>query len=152
VSGRQPDRRPPQSGHHSTVAAKLPGADAKIWRFRRGAPWFGGVWESRNFFMQCPVVPEEFSDVPEFLLRKTRRRPGCKPAPGHRAGPLKSLNGKSGQSPDCLQYLVNADGKRLGIRIRHLRYGQNTDTTALFFRYDYFDEAHFKAKDSWETR
>jgi putative ABC transport system permease protein len=111
--------------------------------------WFGGIYrDPKNFFMQNPVVPEEFMRMhPELILpaeqarawettrtgavvgRKTAERFGWKV--GDKV-PIQSTiwSKKSGDFVWDFDIVGIFDGKE-----------KNTDTTPLFFRYDYFDEA-----------
>jgi putative ABC transport system permease protein len=111
--------------------------------------WFGGVYQDpKNFFMQNPVVPDEFMAMhPEFVLpaeqmrtweatrtgaivgRKTAERFGWKV--GDKV-PIHSTiwNKKDGGFNWEFDIVGIFDGRN-----------KNTDTTPLFFHYDYFDEA-----------
>jgi putative ABC transport system permease protein len=106
--------------------------------------WFGGIYQDpKNFFMQCPVVPEEFMAMfPEFLLppeqmkawqhtrtgaivgRKTAER--FKFKVGDKVPIMSPIWGRRTWEFDIVGIF---DGQKKG-----------TDTTSLFFRYDYFDE------------
>jgi hypothetical protein len=59
-----PADRAAQGVHHPDAAGELPGADGADPRRRDLAThqtWFGGIYQDpKNFFMQNPVVPEEF--------------------------------------------------------------------------------------------
>jgi putative ABC transport system permease protein len=111
--------------------------------------WFGGTYQDpKNLFMQAPVVPEEFLDMyPEVLLpaeqkkawlatrtgaivgRKSAERYGWKI--GDRVPIQTAIWGKSDGNHTWEFDIVGIyDGKN-----------KNTDTTPLYFRYDYFDEA-----------
>lgn len=111
--------------------------------------WFGGTYQDpKNLFMQAPVVPEEFLDMyPEIVLpaeqkkawlatrtgaivgRKSAERYGWKI--GDRVPIQTSIWGKSDGSYTWEFDIVGIfDGKN-----------RNTDTTPLYFRYDYFDES-----------
>ena len=111
--------------------------------------WFGGVYqEPKNFFMQNPVVPQEFMDMhPEFLLPADQRQAWLQMRTGAVVGrktaerfnwkigdkvPIKSTiwAQKSGSFLWTFDIVGIFDGR-----------DKNTDTTPLFFRYDYFDEA-----------
>ena len=118
--------------------------------------WFGGIYQDqRNFFPQSPVVPEEFLAMyPEYVLppeakkawlatrtgaivgRKTAERFGWKV--GDRVPIQSSIWAKKDRSRLWEFDVVGIfDGKEKG-----------TDTTWLFFRYDYFDEARAGAQGS----
>jgi putative ABC transport system permease protein len=111
--------------------------------------WFGGVYQDpKNFFMQNPVVPEEFLEIhPEIVLpaeqkqawlasrtgaivgRNTANRFGCKI--GDKV-PIRSTiwRGPDGNMVWTFDIVGIYDGK-----------DKRVDTTPLFFRYDYFDES-----------
>ena len=106
--------------------------------------WFGGVYQDpKNFFMQCPVEPEEYLKMfPEFRLppeqmqawlttrtgaivgRNTATRFGWKI--GDKVPILSPIWGQHTWEFDLVGIF---DGRDKG-----------TDTTPMFFRYDYFDE------------
>jgi len=107
--------------------------------------WFGGVYQDpRNFFMQCPVVPEEFMAMfPEFILPPAQMKAWLNTRTGAIVGrkTAERFHWKIGDkipimSPIWLRKtwefdLVGIfDGAKDG-----------TDTTSMFFRYDYFDES-----------
>ena len=111
--------------------------------------WFGGHYQdSKHFFPQMPVIPEELTDLyPEFLLpadqmeawkhTRTGAIVGRKTADffhwkvGDRVPILSSIWLKSDGSQNWEFDVVGIfDGAKKG-----------TDTTQLFFRYDFFDEA-----------
>ena len=123
---------------------RIPGVD-----FSTHQTWFGGVYQDpKNFFMQTPVEPEKFMKMyPEFLLppdqmkawlaartgaivgRRTAERFGWK------IGDKVPIRSTIWRRPDgsytwTFDIVGIYDGAKKG-----------TDTTAMFFRYDYFDEA-----------
>jgi putative ABC transport system permease protein len=125
--------------------------------------WFGGYFkEPKNFLMECPVLPEEFLDMhPEFILppeqkkawlatrtgaivgRATAKKYGWKI--GDRVPIFSTLwRKKDEQSTWEFDIVGIFDGKEKG-----------TDTTPLFFRYDYFDEArsttYWSGQVGWYT-
>jgi putative ABC transport system permease protein len=106
--------------------------------------WFGGIYQDpKNFFMQNPVVPEPFMKMfPEFLLPPEQMKAWLATRTGAIVGrnTANRFHWKIGDkipinSPIWLRKtwefdLVGIfDGAKSG-----------TDTTSLFFRYDYFDE------------
>ena len=125
---------------------RVPGVDFAVHQ-----TWFGGVYQDpKNFFMQCPVVPEEFMKMfPEFVLppdqmkawlqtrtgaivgRKTAERFGWKI--GDRIPIQSPIWGQKTWEFDIVGIF---DGRKKG-----------TDTTGMFFRYDYFDE--FRQTRNW---
>ena len=123
---------------------RIPGVD-----FSTHQTWFGGIYQDpKNFFMQNPVEPEKFLKMhPEIILppdeekawlatrtgaivgRRTAERFGWK------IGDKVPIQSTIWPLPDGSQTwtfdIVGIfDGKDKG-----------TDTTPMFFRYDYFDEA-----------
>jgi len=119
---------------------RIPGVDFAVHQ-----TWFGGVYQDpKNFFMQCPVVPEEFMKMfPEFRLPPEQMKAWRETRTGAIVGrnTAERFHWKIGdkvplQSPIWGQRtwefdLVGIfDGAKKG-----------TDTTPLFFRYDYFDES-----------
>lgn len=119
---------------------KIPGVDLAVHQ-----TWFGGVYQDpKNFFMQTPVVPDEFMAMhPELLLPSAQAEAWKKTRTGAIVGrnTANRFNFKIGdklpiQSPIWGQKTWEFDivgiydGREKG-----------TDTTPLFFRYDYFDES-----------
>ncbi|MBI2514271.1 MAG: ABC transporter permease [Opitutae bacterium] len=118
---------------------RVPGVAAAVHQ-----TWFGGIYQDpKNFFMQCPVVPEEFMAMfPEFILppeqmkawlatrtgaivgRKTAERFGWKI--GDKIPIMSPIWMRKTWEFDLVGIF---DGREKG-----------TDTTAMFFRYDYFEE------------
>jgi putative ABC transport system permease protein len=107
--------------------------------------WFGGIYQDpRNFFMQCPVVPQEFMAMfPEFLLPPEQMKAWLATRTGAIVGrnTAERFGWKIGDrvpimSPIWLhktwefEIVGIFDGRDKG-----------TDTTGMFFRYDYFEEA-----------
>jgi putative ABC transport system permease protein len=115
--------------------------------------WFGGIYQDpKNFFMQCPVVPEQFMAMfPEFLLPPEQMQAWLTTRTG-------AIVGRS--TADRFKWKV---GDRVPImspiwlrktwefEIVGIFEGRDkgTDTTSLFFRYDYFDEA--RKAQNWGT-
>jgi len=131
---------------------RIPGVD-----FATHQTWFGGIYQDpKNFFMQNPVEPEKFLKIhPEFILpadeekawlatrtgaivgRRTAERFGWK------IGDKVPIRSTIWTLPDgsytwTFDIVGIFDGKDKG-----------TDTTPLFFRYDYFDEARDQGSQSW---
>ncbi len=135
---------------------RIPGVD-----FATHQTWFGGIYQDpKNFFMQNPVVPDEFLKMfPEILLPPAEEQAWLATRTGTIVGrktaerfhwkigdkvPIRSpiwpqANGGHTWTFDIVGIF---DGKN-----------KNTDTTPLFFRYDYFDEARQYAKGQvgWYT-
>ena len=119
---------------------KVPGVDVAVHQ-----TWFGGVYQDpKNFFMQTPVVPDEFMAVhPELLLPPAQMDAWKRTRTGAIVGrnTATRFNFKIGdkvpiQSPIWGQKTWEFD--IVGIYDGHEK---GTDTTPLFFRYDYFDES-----------
>jgi putative ABC transport system permease protein len=131
---------------------RIPGVD-----FATHQTWFGGIYQDpKNFFMQNPVEPEKFLKIhPEFILppdqekawlatrtgaivgRRTAERFGWK------IGDKIPIRSTIWPLPDgsytwTFDIVGIFDGKDKG-----------TDTTPLFFRYDYFDEARDQGGQNW---
>lgn len=111
--------------------------------------WFGGIYQKpTNFFAQIPVVPEElFALYPEILLSQEEKSAWAKTRTGAILGRLTAerfgfevgdripiinttWQQKSGGDTWYFDLVGIYDGANRG-----------TDTTQMFFRYDYFDEA-----------
>lgn len=122
---------------------RIPGVD-----FATHQTWFGGIYQDpKNFFMQNPVVPEEFMKMyPEFILPPEQMQAWLKTRTGAIVGrntadrfhwkigdrvPIQSTIWSTAAGNRTWEFDIVGiyDGAKKG-----------TDTTALFFRYDYFDE------------
>ena len=123
--------------------------------------WFGGIYQDpKNFFMQNPVVPEEFLAMhPELVLSPEQKEAWLKTRTGAIVGrktaerfhwkigdkvPIQSAIWSTAAGNRTWEFDIVGiyDGEKKG-----------TDTTPLFFRYDYFDEARGGAKGQvgWYT-
>jgi len=111
--------------------------------------WFGGIYqEPKNFFMQTPVEPERlFRMYPEFVVSDTAKKAwlanrtgaivGRSTADkfGWKVGDRVPLQGTIWRKKDGSSlWELTIDGIYEGAK-------KGTDTTILFFRYDYFSEA-----------
>jgi putative ABC transport system permease protein len=111
--------------------------------------WFGGVYQDpKNFFMQNPVVPEEFLDMhPEIVLSPEQKKAWLATRTGAIVGrkTAERFHWKIGDKiPIQSSIWAKQDGSRLWeFDIVGIYDGdkKGIDTTPLFFRYDYFDEA-----------
>ena len=123
--------------------------------------WFGGIYQDpKNFFMQTPVVPEEFLDMhPEMLLPPEQKQAWLKTRTGVIVGrnTAERFRWKVGDKiPIQSTIWSHKDGSRLWefdlVGIYDGR-NKNTDTTPLFLRYDYFEEARQwgKGQVGWYT-
>jgi putative ABC transport system permease protein len=124
--------------------------------------WFGGIYQDpKNFFMQCPVVPDEFLDMhPEMVLDPQQKKAWLETRTGAIVGrkSAERYHWKIGDKvPIRSTIWAQADGNRVWeFDIVGIYDGKekNTDTTPLFFRYDYFDEARpqqAKGQVGWYT-
>ena len=123
--------------------------------------WFGGIYQdSKNFFMQNPVVPEEFLDMhPELLLPPEQKQAWLKTRTGAIVGrkTAEKFGWKIGDKvPIQSTIWSQKNGSRLWeFDIVGIYDGRekNTDTTPFFFRYDYFEEARQwnKGQVGWYT-
>ena len=116
--------------------------------------WFGGVYQDpKNFFPQMAVVAEEFLDMyPENVLPPEERQAWLQTRTGAIVGrkTAERFHWKIGDKvPIQSSIWTKTDGSRLWefdiVGIFDGR-NQNTDTTPLFFRYDYFDEGRVWSK------
>jgi putative ABC transport system permease protein len=111
--------------------------------------WFGGIYQDpKNFFMQNPVVPEEFLDMhPEVVLSPEQKKAWLQTRTGAIVGRKTAdrFHWKIGDKvPIQSSIWSKQDGSRLWeFEIVGIYDGdkKETDTTPMFFRYDYFDEA-----------
>jgi putative ABC transport system permease protein len=111
--------------------------------------WFGGIYQDpKNFFMQNPVVPEEFLDMhPEVILSPEQKKAWLETRTGAIVGRKTAdrFHWKIGDKvPIQSSIWSKQDGSRLWeFEIVGIYDGdkKENDTTPLFFRYDYFDEA-----------
>lgn len=118
------------------------------------ATWFGGIYQDpKNFFASMPVDPEPFLDIyPEFMLGETERKVWLATRTGAIVGratadrfqwkvgdrvPLQSPIW--GQPAGATQWEFEIVGIYEGAK-------KGTDTTGLYFRYDYFEEARQQQK------
>jgi len=122
---------------------RIPGVD-----FATHQTWFGGIYQDpKNFFMQNPVEPEEFLKMhPEIVLPPDQLQAWLKTRTGAIVGrkTAERFQWKIGDRvPIQSTIWAQANGSRtwefdlVGI---YDGKDKRTDTTPLFFRYDYFDE------------
>jgi putative ABC transport system permease protein len=123
--------------------------------------WFGGIYQdAKNFFMQTPVVPEEFLEMhPEFILAPEQKKAWLETRTGAIVGRKTAdrFHWKIGDKvPIQSSIWAQNGGNRVWefdiVGIFNGR-DKNTDTTPLFFRYDYFEEARAggKGQVGWYT-
>jgi putative ABC transport system permease protein len=124
--------------------------------------WFGGVFEQepKVFFMQNPVEPEDFLNMhPEFLLPPDQKKAWLATRTGAIVGrkTAEKFHWKIGDNvPIHTPIWPIQDGSQTWhFDIVGIFDGQKkeTDTTPMFFRYDYFDEARQSSKGQvgWYT-
>ncbi len=111
--------------------------------------WFGGIYQDpKNMFPQMPVVPEELLEMmPELILPPEQKQAWLETRIGAIVGrkTAERFHFKVGDRiPLQTSIWTKTDGSRLWefdvVGIFDGR-DKNTDTTPLYFRYDYFDEA-----------
>lgn len=111
--------------------------------------WFGGIYQDpRNFFMQNPVVPEEFLEMhPEFVLAPEQKKAWLQTRTGAIVG-RKSAERFGWKLGDRVPIQSTIWSKKDGNRVWEFDIvgifdgaKKAVDTTPLFFRYDYFEEA-----------
>ena len=135
---------------------RIPGVD-----FATHQTWFGGIYqEPKNFFMQNPVEPEKFLKIhPEILLAPDQLKTWLSTRTGAIVGrrTANRFQWKMGDQVPIQSTIWTKDGGRTWtFDIVGIYDGKDkgTDTTPLFFRYDYFDEARQdwgKGKVGWYT-
>jgi len=124
--------------------------------------WFGGVYQDpKNWFMQNPVVPEEFLSMhPEMILAPDQLKAWQQTRTGAIVGrkSAERFHWKIGDKvPIQTPIWAKQDGSHVWeFDIVGIYDGKdkNTDTTPMFFRYDYFDEArqgNAKGQVGWYT-
>jgi len=136
---------------------RIPGVD-----FATHQTWFGGIYQDpKNFFMQNPVEPENFLKMhPEMILPPEQMKAWLATRTGAIVGrrTAERFGWKIGdQVPIRSTIWAQADGNRTWtFDIVGIYDGKEkgTDTTPLFFRYDYFDEGRNqwgKGQVGWYT-
>ena len=131
---------------------RIPGVD-----FATHQTWFGGIYQDpKNFFMQCPVEPDEFLRMyPEILLSPAESNAWMQTRTGAIVGRTTAnrFHWKIGDKvPIQSSIWTQADGSRTWtFDIVGIFDGAKkaTDTTPLFFRYDYFDEVREAGAQNW---
>jgi putative ABC transport system permease protein len=129
--------------------ANMPGVDAVTHQ-----SWFGGIYQDpKNFFATIPVEPEKFFDMfPEYTVAPAQKEAWFKTRTGAIAGRalMERFKWKIGDhipitspiwgQPDNQSHW---DFEIVGV---YDGTKKNADTTGMFFRYDYFDEARQRGK------
>jgi putative ABC transport system permease protein len=135
---------------------RIPGVELAVHQ-----TWFGGMFQdSKQFFMQTPVVPEEFLEMhPEFVLAAEQKKAWLATRMGAIVGrkTAERFGWKIGQkvpiqTPIWAQTSCTHTWEFEIVGIFSGR-DKTTDTSPLFFRYDYFDEARARGKGEvgWYT-
>jgi len=122
---------------------RVPGVD-----FATHQTWFGGIYQDpKNFFMQNPVVPQEFLKMhPEVVLAPEQMQAWLKTRTGAIVGrkTAERFHWKLGDKVPIRSTIwsTSAGSRTWEFDIVGIYDGakKGTDTTPLFFRYDYFDE------------
>ena len=135
---------------------RIPGVD-----FATHQTWFGGIYQDpKNFFMQNPVEPEKFLKIhPEIILPPEQETAWLATRTGAIVGrrTAERFHWKLGDKVPIRSTIWSLpDGNRTWtFDIVGIYDGKDkgTDTTPLFFRYDYFDEARQYARGQvgWYT-
>jgi putative ABC transport system permease protein len=133
---------------------QVPGVEAVVhWT------WFGGIYKDdpKNFFGTFPVEPDAFFEIhKEFLLPEDQKQAWMSTRTGAIIG--RTLVGRFGWKVGDRVPVVSPIWPREGEQawefdIVGIYDGakKGTDTSSLFFRYDYFDEArgHGKGEVGW---
>ncbi len=123
--------------------------------------WFGGIYQDpKNFFPSMPVVPEEFLAMyPEFVLPADQKKKWLETRTGAIVGRATAtrFGWKIGDHVPLTSPIWGqpANQPAWDFEIVGIFDGANksTDTSQLFFRYDYFDEARASRKGEvgWYT-
>jgi putative ABC transport system permease protein len=116
--------------------------------------WFGGIYqEPKNFFAQIPVVPEEMFDLyPEIIISDEHKQAWLNNRAGAIVGKglIKRFGWKVGDRIpiNATIWTKNDGGRTWEFDIVGVYDGaeKGTDTSQLFFRYDYFDETRANGK------
>jgi putative ABC transport system permease protein len=116
--------------------------------------WFGGIYQDpKNFFATIPVEPEKFLDMfPEYLLPPAQKEAWLQTRTGAIVGRalLDRFKWKLGDRIPITSPIWGqpANQTHWEFQIVGVYDGakKNTDTSGMFFRYDYFDEARPRGK------
>lgn len=126
-----------------------------------GQSWFGGIYQDpKNYMATIPVDPEPYLEMyPEFILPEAEKREWMKTRNGAIVGRMaaKRFGWKIG---DIIPFTSPIWGQPEGqthwsLKIVGIYDGakKGTDTSGLFFRYDFFDEGRTRGKNQigWFT-
>lgn len=124
---------------------KVPGVDFAVHQ-----TWFGGIYQDpKNFFMQCPVVPEEFMRMySEFLLPPDQMAAWQRTRTGAIVGrnTATRFNFKIGDKIPINSPIWGQKTWEFDVVGIYDGREKGTDTTSLFFRYDFFDESRAESR------
>ena len=113
--------------------------------------WFGGIYQDpRNFFMQCPVVPEEYLKMyPEFVLPPDQMKAWLATRTGAIVGrgTAERFKWKVGDKIPIMSPIWGRRTWEFDLVGIYDGRDKATDTTRLLFRYDYFEE--WRQANSW---
>jgi len=129
---------------HQNDIARVEGVESAVHQ-----TWFGGVYQKpSNFFAQMPVNPEPFLDMyPEYIIDAQERQSWLATRTGAIVGQklAERFDWKIGDRVpiDSPIWPMKDGGRVWEFDIVGIYEGAETgtDTTQMFFRYDYFDEA-----------
>lgn len=135
---------------------RIPGVAAAVHQ-----TWFGGIYqEPKNFFPNMPVEPDKFMKMfPDFILPPAQKEAWMKTRTGAVAGRATAnrFGWKIGDRVPITSPIWGAPANQVNweFDIVGIFDGakKGTDTSQLFFRYDYFDEARQggKGQVGWYT-
>jgi putative ABC transport system permease protein len=115
--------------------------------------WFGGIYQDpKNFFMQNPVEPEPFMKMfPEFILPPDQMQAWLATRTGAIVGrkTAERFHWKVGDKVPIMSPIWMRKTWEFDIVGIFDGAKKGTDTTSLFFRYDYFDET--RKAQNWGT-
>jgi putative ABC transport system permease protein len=128
---------------------QIPGVDTSVhWT------WFGGIYqnEPKNFFGSFPVDPEPFLSIyPEYVLPEAQKQAWLKTRTGAIVGRslVKRFGWKIGDHVSLASPIWPRKGDQAWeFEVVGVYEGakKGTDTSGLFFRYDYFDEGRARGE------
>lgn len=106
--------------------------------------WFGGIYQDpKNFFMQNPVIPEEFLSMhPEIVLKPEEKEAWLRTRTGAIVGrtTAQRFHWKIGDRVPIMSPIWGQRTWEFDIVGIFDGDKKGADTTPMFFRYDYFDE------------
>ena len=118
---------------------RIPGVELAVHQ-----TWFGGIYQDpKNFFMQCPVEPEEYMAMfPEFILPPEEMKAWLATRTGAIVGrnTAERFGWKIGDRIPILSPIWMGRTWEFDLVGIYDGRDKGTDTTGMFFRYDYFDE------------